>query len=304
MKITDRNYCLDQFRRLRATGFSELDARERVRQIYPAHWENSGLAGMTLQGIANEAQRLTAEEDKPYQANRNASRQSLVNAKIAEGKDYDTAWREAARENPGLFNTVSAGAPKGVKMSHDGQELITGAKPTPEQLLALGLAMNATDEEIRIFRTASQAELTPEIAALVVRTNVEEAQASGGGFFDAALKQIKDEEPKLFKLALNAQNAQGGMLSEDELIRMGLPPNAEAEAVSIWRAAAKVELTPEIAALVVRTSIQGIDGATGGGTFSSTMKYLKEHRPEIHSLAMKARPKQIVPGKKVNQTKE
>jgi hypothetical protein len=298
MKIGDRQFVLSEFRKLRATGFREADARDRVRMFYPTQWEQSGFARETLASMANELEQQIRDEDKPYEANRNASRLSMVNAKMAEGKDYDTAWNEAKRENPGLFNAVSAGAPKGVKMSHDGQELITGAKPTPEQLSALGLAMNATDEEIRIFRTAAQAELTPEIAALVVRTNVEEAQTTGGGFFDAALQRVKDEEPKLFKLALNAQNAHGGMLTENELIRMGLPPNAEAEAVTIWRAAAKVELTPEIAALVVRTSVQGIDGHLGGGTFRSTMNYLREHRPEIHKLAMKARPKEIVPGKK------
>lgn len=293
---SDRTFVVDEFRKYRATGFSEAAARERVRQFNPVQWAGSGFAGATLQAIANEAERVVIEQDRPYAANRNESRHAIVNVKMAGGLSYDEAWQAASRENPALFNTVSAGAPKGVKVSHDGQELITGEKPTPAQLQALGLPMVATADEVRIYRAAQQAELTPEVAALVVRWNVEEGQLEGHSF-DDEIANLQNHEPNLWALALKAKNESGGVMTDAELIAAGLPVGASSEVQKIWRAAAKLELTPAIVARVVRTSIQGIDKDAGGGSFPQVMERLKKHRPELYKLAMQAKPGDITPQK-------
>ena len=129
---------------------------------------------------------------------------TLVNANMAAGMSYDDAFNQAMRENVSLANEMK-GLPKGATLSADGQHLRSGGKPSGQELMDLGLPLNASEEAIRIFRAAEQVNLTPEIAALVVRTIVQLGQTEGGLPFDAALDHLKQTRREIYEEARKAR---------------------------------------------------------------------------------------------------
>jgi hypothetical protein len=119
--------------------------------------------------------------------------------------DYDLRWNLAKDEHPALFNEMtSPGLPARVMPSADDPYLRPSdlSKVDP---LTLGLPQKATDEQKRIFLAAESVELTPEIAALAVRTTVQLVQIERGLGFDSVMENLKEHRPEIYDLAIKAQ---------------------------------------------------------------------------------------------------
>lgn len=174
--------------------YSWAQAQEFCRSVYgDLHAQMLREEPKALKKLANEAI-----------ADRREKMTTLVNANMARGMSYDDAFNLVMRENVSLSNEMS-GLPKGSTMSADGQHLRSGGKPSGQELMDLGLPQNASDEAVRIFRAAEQVKLTPEIAALVVRTIVQLGQMEGGLPFDAAMDHLKQARKELYAEARKAR---------------------------------------------------------------------------------------------------
>ncbi len=76
---------------------------------------------------------------------------------------------------------------------------------TPDVLAKLGLPDDATQEEYQLYRRAEEADVTPQIAALVVRELIQFSQITHATTFQDALAFLQKHKPELYQLALQPQ---------------------------------------------------------------------------------------------------
>jgi hypothetical protein len=124
------------------------------------------------------------------------------NLNLANNDDYNLAFAAARRANPVLFATNDT--LKGVEASSDGTQLNPGWPAPPERLKKLGLPLNTTEDAYRLFSLADETKLSPEIAAVVVRTLVQFSQIERSLSFDEAMVHIGKYRPELYRFALEA----------------------------------------------------------------------------------------------------
>ena len=124
------------------------------------------------------------------------------NLNLAHNDDYNTAYAAARRAKPELFATNDD--LKGVTASADGTQINPGWPAPPERLKKLGLPINTTEDAYRLFSLADDTKLTPEIAAVAVRTLVQFSQIERALNFEEAMAHVQKHRPELSKLALDA----------------------------------------------------------------------------------------------------
>jgi hypothetical protein len=122
---------------------------------------------------------------------------------ITTNDGYNRAYTAARLNNPGLFATNDG--PANTTTSHDGQQLNGDWPVPPEKLAKLGLPVIATREQYQLFKLASETKMTPEIAAVVVRTLIQFSQLDRALGFDEAMEHLKKHRPEIYKLALEAE---------------------------------------------------------------------------------------------------
>lgn len=124
------------------------------------------------------------------------------NLNLAINDDYNIAFAAARRARPELFAINDA--LKGVTASADGTQLTPGWPAPPERLRKLGLPLNTTEDAYRLFSLADETKLTPEIAAVVLRTLIQFSQIERALTFDEAMLHVAKHRPELYKSALDA----------------------------------------------------------------------------------------------------
>lgn len=119
--------------------------------------------------------------------------QLMVNDRMLRGEDYVSAYKTVANELPAKSEIIE-----------DGQKLLPNTWPVPGTVLQeMGLSLAATQEQYRMYLAADEGaeQLTPAIAAFVLRTIIQSGQLSSGQNFDAAYAFVQQHFPDLFAAA-------------------------------------------------------------------------------------------------------
>ena len=125
----------------------------------------------------------------------------------ARGVTRDKAWSIAAGVFPWLHRQVvlENSLPEGAKLSADGQSIIGDWPVTPDALRKLGLPTDATQQQYDLYHRAESVEVTPEIAAIIVRELLQFRQLDHAATFQESLDYLNKYKPELYKLAVQPQ---------------------------------------------------------------------------------------------------
>ncbi len=124
------------------------------------------------------------------------------NIDLATNEGHERAWNLTGFHHPGLFTTNDD--LKGVTPSADGTQLTPGWPAPPERLKQLGLPLQTSEDAFRLFSLAEDTKLTPEIAAVVVRTLIQFSQIERALNFEEAMAHVSKHRPELYQSALQA----------------------------------------------------------------------------------------------------
>jgi hypothetical protein len=156
-------------------------------------------ARSTSQGTVAANEKKQNKENKSRVREQQAFVNELMNSK---GLDYNRAWIAASKERPELFqNDLANDVPPGVKIVAEGQQLVPNWPPPASRLLELGLPLNVTREQYDLWQAAADAEITPEVAAYVIKIMLQSEQILKGTKFDDIFEFLKGKFPELFLAA-------------------------------------------------------------------------------------------------------
>jgi hypothetical protein len=178
------------------------EAYQLARLANPELYAEMHRKSTNVNRFANEV----AKQAKKAEEDRRARLANIMKGYEDRGiSDYDVRWKLAKAEHAALFNEMtSPGGPDHLMPAADDQHLRPDdwSKVDP---LSLGLPLNASEESKRMFLAAEQVSLTPEIAALVVRTAVQFCQIEHGAGFDSVMDSLKEHRPEIYNSAIKAQ---------------------------------------------------------------------------------------------------
>lgn len=125
---------------------------------------------------------------------------------VATNDGYNRAYELAKRTHPALF--AANEMPDQANLTPDGQSLVPDW-PVPVEVLAkLSLPAKATREQYQLYQLAEQTEVTPEIAAVMVRAVIQYSQLARAISFDEALEHFQKHRPEIYRAAAEAARSQ------------------------------------------------------------------------------------------------
>ena len=175
---------------------------------------------MKLNFTPEQIARMTVSEAGRHLA---SSATALENSGGIYKGDFHRAWHDAETLNPELaaharrpagalacvIIGTTAALPGGASGSaQDGQDLTTGWPVTKDVLAKMGLPEDATAAEYNLFRRAANVKLTPDVAAVVLKTTIQALQLQHATTFKDAMALLKQRFPEIHAAALEAGKAQ------------------------------------------------------------------------------------------------
>lgn len=153
-----------------------------------------------------------ANDRKPTAA---VALENAIQVRMNSGKTKSQALYQVILEEPLVYQAyrVEGGSlaldntlPENTRLSPNGQRLHTKWPVHKNVLAALGLDPAATREDYEIYRVAEETEITPEIAAVIVRQLVQFGQITNAFSIGEALAHLQKHHPEIYKLALEVRN--------------------------------------------------------------------------------------------------
>ncbi len=203
----------------------------------------------------------------------------LVSVIQEQGRPYAEAWSDATNLYPAVFLRLceNSGPKSAVRLGRKGEYLTPTKHPTLAALKVLGLPQDAQHDQYRIWLAASQHPLSYLIAAQAIVSLVQFQQIEKGKSFKDAFQWVKQQKPELFAALL--ENS-GRHVSEAELAALGLPLDADPEALDIYKAATRSVMSSSIAARIVYEMVQ-VKDMHESPQFAPVLYWLQAHKPEI-----------------------
>ncbi len=122
----------------------------------------------------------------------------------SRGVTRDQAWSIAVGLFPKSHHqlVIENSLPEGAQLSADGKSIVSDWPVTPDVLAKLGLPRDASKQEYDLYHRAEAVQVTPDIAAVVVRELIQFSQITHATTFQEALAFLNKHKPALYELAV------------------------------------------------------------------------------------------------------